>query len=80
VTGFAKLEHHPGEAFMKFFVTACMAAELKGFTPQHLANTINGKGEGFLTSGIIVYCRSERRPFATLQDWPSSSMTLGRSS
>jgi hypothetical protein len=45
--GFAKLEHHPGEAFMKLFVDACMATELKGFSPQGLANIINGKGRAF---------------------------------
>jgi hypothetical protein len=79
-TGFAKLEHHPGEAFMKLFVDPCMATELKDFNPQNLANTINGKGEGFLTSGVIVYCRSEIGPLAILQAWPSSSMTPGRPS
>jgi hypothetical protein len=43
VTGFAKLEHHPGEAFMRLFVEVCAASELKGFNPQDLANTINGE-------------------------------------
>jgi hypothetical protein len=65
LTGLAKLEHDPGEAFMKLFVHVCMASELKGFTPQNLANTINGEGEGLLSPGVIVYCRSEIRPFAT---------------
>jgi hypothetical protein len=44
VTGLAKLEHHPGGAFMRLFVDACMASDLKGFIPQELTNTINGKG------------------------------------
>jgi hypothetical protein len=43
MTGFAKLEHPPGEAFMRLFVDACMATELKGFNPQHLSNIINGE-------------------------------------
>jgi hypothetical protein len=43
LTGLAKLEHDPGEAFMKLFVHVCMATELKVFTPQNLANTINGE-------------------------------------
>jgi hypothetical protein len=43
VTGFAKLEHHPGDAFMKLFVDACMATKLKKFDPQALGNTINGE-------------------------------------
>jgi hypothetical protein len=39
----AKLEHDPGKAFVKLFVDACTATELKGFNPQELANTINGE-------------------------------------
>jgi hypothetical protein len=31
---------------MRLFVNVCMATELKGFNPQNLANTINGKGGG----------------------------------
>jgi hypothetical protein len=32
---------------MRLFVDVCMAAELKGFSPQPLANIINGKGRAF---------------------------------
>jgi hypothetical protein len=28
---------------MRLFLDACVASELKGFTPQELANTINGE-------------------------------------
>jgi hypothetical protein len=41
--GFAKLEYDPGRAFLEVFVDACLASELKGFEPQHLANVINGE-------------------------------------
>jgi hypothetical protein len=71
LTGFAKLEHDPGEAFMRLFVDACMATELKGFTPQGLANTINGEAYFRLS---LVSIRLRR--FWT-QVWPSSSMTPG---
>jgi hypothetical protein len=43
MTGFAKLGHHPGDAFMELFVGTCMASGLKGFEPQGLANIINGE-------------------------------------
>jgi hypothetical protein len=46
MTGFAKLEHQPGGAFMKLFVDACTASELKRFEPQGLANIINGEEKG----------------------------------
>jgi hypothetical protein len=42
VAGFAKLDHHPGDAFLELFVDACMATRLQGFDPQALANIING--------------------------------------
>jgi hypothetical protein len=77
IAGFAKLEHHPGEAFMRLFVDACTASELKGFKPQPLANILNGK-EGPSDYKRLVDCRSD--PLATLQDWQSSSMTPGRPS
>jgi hypothetical protein len=47
---------------MRLFVDACMATELKGFTSQGLTNVVNGEGKGFLSTGVIVYCRSEIRP------------------
>jgi hypothetical protein len=43
VTGFAKLEHDPGEAFMELLVDTCVAGRLRDFNPQNLANTINGE-------------------------------------
>lgn len=42
-SGMAKLEHHPGEAFMRVFIETCVATELKGFNSIDLANIINGK-------------------------------------
>jgi hypothetical protein len=41
--GFAKLGHQPGARFMELFVRKCVAMELSGFNPQHLANTVNGE-------------------------------------
>jgi hypothetical protein len=47
VAGLAKLDHHPGRAFLGLFVDACMAMRLRGFDPQNLSNIINGEhGEG----------------------------------
>jgi hypothetical protein len=47
VAGLAKLDHHPGHAFLELFVDACAAMRLQGFDPQNLANVINGEhGEG----------------------------------
>jgi hypothetical protein len=46
VTGFAKLGHDPGPAFLEVFVDACLASKLKSFDPQALANVINGKYSG----------------------------------
>jgi hypothetical protein len=51
--GLAKLEHDPGKPFMKLFVDACMATELKGFNAQALANAINGEGKGLLSTGVM---------------------------
>ena len=44
--GFAKLGHQPGAEFMELLVSICVAMELHGFKPQHLANIINGELEG----------------------------------
>jgi hypothetical protein len=57
VAGLAKLDHHPGDAFLELFVDACTATRLQGFDPQALANIINGEhGEGAtagaFTSGV----------------------------
>jgi hypothetical protein len=41
--GFAKLDHHPGKAFLELFVNTCMAKKLQGFDPQALSNVINGE-------------------------------------
>jgi hypothetical protein len=47
VAGLAKLDHHPGDAFLELWVDACMAMRLEGFNPQNLSNVINGEhGEG----------------------------------
>jgi hypothetical protein len=47
VAGLAKLDHHPGDAFLGLFVDACMATRLEGFDPQNLSNIVNGEhGEG----------------------------------
>jgi hypothetical protein len=43
VAGLAKLEHHPGDAFLELFVDVCMAMKLQGFKPQELSNLINGE-------------------------------------
>jgi hypothetical protein len=43
VTGFAKLGHDPGPAFVELIVDACMASRFRGFNPQDLANVINGE-------------------------------------
>jgi hypothetical protein len=43
-TGFAKLGYPPGKEFMGLFVRTCTAMQLEGFTPQHLANVMNGEG------------------------------------
>jgi hypothetical protein len=32
---------------MELFVRKCVAMELQGFSPQHLANIINGGVEGY---------------------------------
>jgi hypothetical protein len=40
--GFAKLDHHPGKAFLELIVKACVTTKLQGFDPQALANVING--------------------------------------
>jgi hypothetical protein len=45
-TGFAKLEHDPGSAFLELFVNTCLASRLRGFKPQELANVINGEHAG----------------------------------
>jgi hypothetical protein len=39
----AKLDHHPGKAFLELFVDACMARKLQGFKPQDLSNVISGE-------------------------------------
>jgi hypothetical protein len=41
--GFAKLDHHPGDAFLELFVDVCMATRLEGFKPQALSTVINGE-------------------------------------
>jgi hypothetical protein len=41
--GLAKLEHQPGEEFMRLFIRTSTAMQLERFTPQELANVINGK-------------------------------------
>jgi hypothetical protein len=41
--GFAKVDHHPGDAFLELVVDACMGTRLQGFDPQALANIINGE-------------------------------------
>jgi hypothetical protein len=38
----AKIGYMPGEEFMGLFARTCTAMQLQGFTPQGLANIING--------------------------------------
>jgi hypothetical protein len=56
MTGFAKLGHQPGEAFMKLFVDACVATKLRDFDPQGLATTINGEDMRRPTVMITMTC------------------------
>jgi hypothetical protein len=56
--GFAKLGHHPGDAFLELFVDACMATRLQGFNPQNLSNVISGE---YRSVGLMCnfMCRKE---------------------
>jgi hypothetical protein len=53
--GFAKLGHQPGAEFIELLVSTCVAMELRGFKPQHLANTINGEA-GWMSISISELC------------------------
>jgi hypothetical protein len=60
---------------MELLVKKCVAMELQGFIPQHLANTINGEA-GWMSFSISELCEL----MAVVQASQSSAINRGPSS